>query len=256
MTDTLGARLRHVRERQHVALKDIAAATKIQASLFEGLERDDVSRWPCGIFRRAFIRAYANAIGLDPDSVCREFLACHPDPHEAPAAPVSRPAARVPTETVASSAGLALHGPTDGALRLTLADAGLPFTAGRLLRRVSGRWRAVAWDGGTLLVVALSLFVALDAFWEPLGIATLAYYFGSILLLGNTPGVCLFARKTADTTGGKVVIPAEVDDDGGTTSGARSDDSCPTRPSLPLSLRPRFSPPSSSSQTMGSSAPI
>jgi hypothetical protein len=43
------------------------------------------------------------------------------------------------------------------------------------------------------------LFVALNRFWMPFAIATLAYYGGSILLLGNTPGVSLFAPATPDT---------------------------------------------------------
>jgi hypothetical protein len=75
-----GARLRHQRERRQIALASIAANTKVSLSLLEGLERDDVSRWPTGIFRRAFVRAYAHGIGLDPDVVIREFLERHPDP--------------------------------------------------------------------------------------------------------------------------------------------------------------------------------
>ena len=80
MTGNLGSRLRQQRESQHITLSDIAAATKIQASFFEGLERDDISRWPAGIFRRAFVRAYADAIGLDPEAVCREFVERFPEP--------------------------------------------------------------------------------------------------------------------------------------------------------------------------------
>ena len=80
MAETFGGRLRAQRERQHIALSTIAAQTKIQLALLEGLERDDVSHWPTGIFRRAFLRAYAHAIGLEPDVVLQEFLECHPDP--------------------------------------------------------------------------------------------------------------------------------------------------------------------------------
>jgi transcriptional regulator with XRE-family HTH domain len=82
MPDTFGARMRETRERQHVALSTIAEQTKIKVSLLEALERDDVSQWPSGIFRRAFIRAYAHAIGLEPDVVVREFLERYPDPPE------------------------------------------------------------------------------------------------------------------------------------------------------------------------------
>ena len=79
MDSSLGARLRLQREQRQVALSDIAAETKIRLSLLEGLERDDVSRWPEGIFRRAYLRDYARAIGLEPEVVVREFLEFHPD---------------------------------------------------------------------------------------------------------------------------------------------------------------------------------
>jgi transcriptional regulator with XRE-family HTH domain len=82
MPESFGARLRERRERQHVALATIAEQTKIKVSLLEALERDDVSHWPTGIFRRAFIRAYAHAIGLEPDVIVREFLELYPDPIE------------------------------------------------------------------------------------------------------------------------------------------------------------------------------
>jgi hypothetical protein len=82
MPESLGARLRQRRERQHIALTAVAEQTKIKLSLLEGLERDDLSHWPAGIFRRAFVRAYAHAIALEPDVVVREFLELHPDPLE------------------------------------------------------------------------------------------------------------------------------------------------------------------------------
>ena len=82
MPESFGDRLRQRRERQQIALAAIAEQTKIKLSLLEGLERNDVSHWPVGIFRRAFVRAYAHAIGLEPDVVVREFLESHPDPVE------------------------------------------------------------------------------------------------------------------------------------------------------------------------------
>jgi hypothetical protein len=82
MSESFGARLRHQREQQEIALVTVAEQTKIKLSLLEGLERDDVSQWPSGIFRRAFVRSYAHAIGLSPDVVVREFLEVHPDPIE------------------------------------------------------------------------------------------------------------------------------------------------------------------------------
>jgi transcriptional regulator with XRE-family HTH domain len=109
--DSLGSRLRYERERRQISLKSIAESTKIGMTLLEGLERDDVSRWPSGIFRRSFIRSYAEAIGLRPDSVVREFVELYPDPLEtqlaaipaAPRPPQSNPVEVHPAEVRSSS---------------------------------------------------------------------------------------------------------------------------------------------------------
>lgn len=80
MPESFGARLRQRREEQGIALVTIARQTKIKESLLEGLERDDLTHWPSKIYRRAFVRAYADAIALDPEQVVQEFLARHPEP--------------------------------------------------------------------------------------------------------------------------------------------------------------------------------
>jgi hypothetical protein len=82
MDESFGARMRRQRECLGIPLTTIAEQTKIKLVLLEALERGDVSRWPSGIFRRSFIRSYARAIGLDPDSLVREFLERYPDPIE------------------------------------------------------------------------------------------------------------------------------------------------------------------------------
>jgi hypothetical protein len=89
MSESFGTRLRLQRERQQIALTLIAEETKISLALLEELERDDLSHWPAGIFRRAFIRDYARIVGLDPDAVVREFLKLYPGRIEdiAPAQP-------------------------------------------------------------------------------------------------------------------------------------------------------------------------
>jgi cytoskeletal protein RodZ len=99
---TFGPRLRQERERRHISLKSIAENTKISRSLLEALERDDVSRWPTGIFRRSFVRSYAKAIGLDADDIVREFAERFPDP-TAPAAPVRDAAPTHPPSRAAAS---------------------------------------------------------------------------------------------------------------------------------------------------------
>jgi len=79
MDRTFGSRLRVQREQRQIALATIAGQTKINLSLLEGLERDDMSRWPAGVFRRSYVRAYARAIGLEPEAVIREFIQAYPD---------------------------------------------------------------------------------------------------------------------------------------------------------------------------------
>ena len=80
MAESFGARMRERREQQQISLIAISEQTKIKLSLLDALEHDDVSQWPTGIFRRAFIRAYARAVDLDADIIVREFLERHPDP--------------------------------------------------------------------------------------------------------------------------------------------------------------------------------
>lgn len=74
-----GEELQRTRERRGLSLDDMAARTKISGSLFAGLERGDLSRWPSGIFRRAFVRAYAQAVGLDPEETVARFRRVYPD---------------------------------------------------------------------------------------------------------------------------------------------------------------------------------
>jgi transcriptional regulator with XRE-family HTH domain len=179
--ESFGQRLRRERERRQIPLASIAANTKISLSLFEGLERDDVSRWPSGIFRRSFIRAYATAIGMDGDELTREFLTLYPDPAETLAADARH-----------SHAPDAARHSAERGLRLTFADTG-SFTAGQILAAAGQRLAAVACDLGVIMAVGLCLFIVMDTFWMPLGVSALLYYVGGILVLGNTPGVSLFA---------------------------------------------------------------
>lgn len=71
--DDLGARLKLAREDKGISLREIAAHTKISVVALEALERNDFTRLPGGIFGRAFVRAYALEIGLDPDETVSEF---------------------------------------------------------------------------------------------------------------------------------------------------------------------------------------
>src|SRR5438093_6447226 len=71
--ETFGPRLRSERERRGISIETIVTVTKAGADLWIGLERNDFSKWPSGIFARAFVRDYAKAVGLDADEVVDEF---------------------------------------------------------------------------------------------------------------------------------------------------------------------------------------
>ena len=75
---TVGARLRDAREKRGVPLRQIAERTRISVMALEALERNDVKRLPGGIFTRAFLRAYATEVGLDPNQTVQDFLAQFP----------------------------------------------------------------------------------------------------------------------------------------------------------------------------------
>jgi cytoskeleton protein RodZ len=72
--DQFGARLKAAREQTGVSLRHVAAATKISVTALEALERGDFARLPGGIFGRAFVRAYALQVGLDPEVTVSEFI--------------------------------------------------------------------------------------------------------------------------------------------------------------------------------------
>lgn len=94
MHQSFGARLRQQREKRGISLKAISDQTKIKLSLLEGLERDDISQWPSGIFRRAYVRSYAKGIGLNPDVVVHEFFDLYPEPKDVEPPPPPPPTLR------------------------------------------------------------------------------------------------------------------------------------------------------------------
>jgi transcriptional regulator with XRE-family HTH domain len=159
-----GLRLRQERERKRISIDSIAAGTKIKASVFEQLERGDTSRWPPGIFRRSYLRAYATAVGLDPDATIREFLAVFPDPAD-----------RLDStfvNTPQSSTELRLH---------LAGGGGIP----------AERWRALCCDGVVLSGAGLCGFFLVGSLWAPLAIAACLYHLTGTIFTGGAPGLFL-----------------------------------------------------------------
>lgn len=178
MSANFGATLRRAREQRKLSLADIAAQTKVRASLYAALERNDISQWPGGIFRRAFVRAYAETIGLDPDTTVRDFLEHFPDPEPSPGPQTSRVTA---TEQLLAARETMMVSASDVQLRLPL----------------QARVLAAAWDLGAVFAIAVSALPIFGAFWTVLSVTAVLYFIISVLVLGTSPGVCLRAAREA-----------------------------------------------------------
>ena len=85
--DSFGSRLRHERERRQIALKSIAESTKIGIPLLEGLERDDVSRWPRASSGNPSSDRTPRPSVSTPEPIVREFVERYPDPLEVDISP-------------------------------------------------------------------------------------------------------------------------------------------------------------------------
>jgi len=72
-------RLRRHRTRNRVSIEEIATNLRIRPDLLEGLERNDLTGWTRGLYSRAWIRAYALAVDLDPVDTVEEFCRLFPD---------------------------------------------------------------------------------------------------------------------------------------------------------------------------------
>ena len=71
--EAFGPNLRRIRIQKGVSLERIARETNVAETLWAGLERNDFSRWPTGIFARSYVREYAKIIGVDTESTVDEF---------------------------------------------------------------------------------------------------------------------------------------------------------------------------------------
>ncbi len=77
--NAFGPNLRRIRVQRGVSIDQIVSATNVSARLWDGLERNDLSTWPAGIYARSYVRSYAKAIGVDPESTVDEFCRCFPN---------------------------------------------------------------------------------------------------------------------------------------------------------------------------------
>jgi cytoskeleton protein RodZ len=66
---TLGETLARARDAHGLSRNDLAQRLHMSPSQVEALEKDDYARLPKGTFLRGFVRNYAKAVGVEPESV-------------------------------------------------------------------------------------------------------------------------------------------------------------------------------------------
>jgi transcriptional regulator with XRE-family HTH domain len=197
MTDarSFGEWLMRERDRRGITVRSIADRTKIGSGLLEALERGDVSRWPAGIYRRAFVRAYANAIGLDADLVLANFERLFPDVDDLRIIPANGTRVAIAHSESNSS---------NGELRLYLADSAM-------LARAAASKRAC-------LDVAFAVGVGLIGFWAagPIGfwsataVAALVYHVCGVLRIRGETARVQPPPETAVTVTPPIAPPIPV----------------------------------------------
>ena len=183
--DTFGPRLRSERERRGISIETIVEVTKVGADLSLGLERNDFSKWPSGIFARAFVRDYAKAVGLDADDIVDEFCRLYPY-GDRRAARLIKAQAEIIGHTPGTLEDPALV-PREGDRRA----AGHERRAQARARRLRLAPRAVAATIDVACTASLALLgpaVAGVGFWASAGVAAVVYYSLSTILTGASLG--------------------------------------------------------------------
>lgn len=195
--------LKTARERKGMTLDQIADATKIPASLFAALERNDLCRWPEGLFRRSFFRDYVRMIGVPVAEACAEFVRLFSDDEGADLSAVTGAASEV---SEADDPRLVLDAAWHGARA-----------------SVAVRLLAALIDAGVVILVAVAIaWVAGIGRLETTAIIALAYFSLATALFGNSPAnwaICRFRSILGGHMSGLAAMSAAWKHVFGTTGG-------------------------------------
>jgi hypothetical protein len=71
---SFGESMKRERELREITLREISEATKINLRYLDALERNDFRHLPGGVFNKGFVRAFAQYIGIDPESMVTAYL--------------------------------------------------------------------------------------------------------------------------------------------------------------------------------------
>lgn len=69
----LGQQLKNARQEKGLSLEDIQSITKIQKRYLESIENGEFQHLPGPFYMKAFVKSYAEAVGLDPEALLAEY---------------------------------------------------------------------------------------------------------------------------------------------------------------------------------------
>ncbi len=187
--DSFGLRLRAARERQGISLEAIAKSTKVSVSLWRDMESNEFSRWPSGLFARAYVRDYARLVGLDAEEVVDEFCRHFPNGDRRRGSLLQAQAEVIDIRSGYRDDQL----PPEGDRRAPTNEAqpqprSRTFPGGLKGQRVAGALADV------LVVIAAAVAVeqlVQGAFLTALAIIAVAYFSVATALIGRSPGIAL-----------------------------------------------------------------
>jgi hypothetical protein len=179
MTDT---RLRQARLAAGLQLSDIEQRTRISPSILRWIDNGQFHRLPAGIYARSYVRAFAQAVGLDPNEVVASMEQDLPAAVDITPAPKVRAAERslpLSPELARMAAGSA-----DAAL-LSLIYALVLGATSAVCRRPIGEVLAFGMPAMILVLIVLTAF----------------YFVVFAGVQGRTPGARLVGLPPLDVSG-------------------------------------------------------
>ena len=191
--EAFGPNLRRIRVQRGISLDQIAAATKVSSDLWSGLERNDLSRWPTGIYARAYVRAYALQLGVDVETTVDDFCRFFPQGDRRVARVVREQAALVGHNSQWKDE---LTGTVQRDRRAMLEPDEPPPVLGFTR---TGRIIAAIVDTSAVFGMAAGIASLMPVGWAgSLALAALGYHALSLIALGCTPSVWLLDTYLAN----------------------------------------------------------
>jgi transcriptional regulator with XRE-family HTH domain len=191
--EAFGPNLRRIRVQRGISLDQIAAATKVSHDLWAGLERNDFSRWPTGIYARAYVRAYALQLGVDAETAVDDFCRFFPQGDRRVARVVREQAALVGHQSVWKDE---LTGTVKRNRRAVVESEEDPPPIGFTRK---GRIIASIVDTAAVFGIAAGIASIFTVGWAgPLAFVALGYHAISLVAFGCTPSVWLLDTYLAN----------------------------------------------------------